>query len=130
MATSRKEIWPQNIPRTATPIKYLTENGFSIIRVCEVDDATRNSPFDCGFLVTRNEGQSREIHVSFARELIAELRGRRRCPLADDSVFWLVCAEGCLANYLWESDEFPPNDCLDIEELAPEELMLAVHWCD
>jgi hypothetical protein len=130
MATSRKEIWPQNLPRAATPIKYLTENGFSIIRVCEVDDAIRNSPFDCGFLVTCNEGRSREIHVSFAPELIAELRGRRRLPLADDSVFWLVCAESCLASHLWESDGFPPNDCLAIQELSPDELMLAVHWRD
>ena len=130
MATSRKEIWPQNLPQAATPIKYLTENGFSIIRLCEVDDAIRNSPSDCGFLVTRNEGRSREIHVSFARELIAELLGRRRFPLADDSVFWLVCAESCLATHLWESDDFPPNDHLAIEDLSPEELMLALHWRD
>src|SRR5512132_73144 len=109
MATSRKEIWPQNLPRPATPIKYLTENGFSIIRLCDVDDAIRYSPSDCGFLVARDEGCSREIHVSFGPQLVDELRGRRKFPLSDDSVFWLVCAESCLATLLWESDDLPLN---------------------
>ena len=45
-------------------------------------------------------------------------------------MFWLVCAENCLANYLWEYDQFPPNHHLAIDELAPEELLLALHWRD
>jgi hypothetical protein len=45
-------------------------------------------------------------------------------------MFWLVCAESCLANYLWESNEFPPNDFLVIKQLSPDELMLALHWRD
>jgi hypothetical protein len=130
MATSRKQIWPQNLPTPTSPIKYLTENGFSIIRLCDLDDAVRNSPSDCGFLVARDEGRGREIHVSFGPELVDELRGRRRFPLSDDSVFWLVCAESCLATLLWESDDFPANGHLAIEELSPEELMLALHWRD
>lgn len=130
MATSRKELWPQNLPTTTPPIKYLTENGFSIVRLCDLDGAVRNSPTDCGFLVARDEGRSREIHVGFARQLVAELRGRRRLPLSDDSVFWLVCAESCLATHLWESNDFPSHGHLAIEQLSPEELMLALHWRD
>jgi hypothetical protein len=62
--------------------------------------------------------------------LIGELKIRRRSPLSETSVFWLVCAENRLANYLWEHDELPLNHSLAIDELPPEELMLALHWRD
>jgi hypothetical protein len=130
MAISRKEVWPQTLPNAVAPIKYLTENGFSIVRLCEVDRSLRNSPDDCRFLVQRDDGPQHEIHVSFSARLIAELAIRRRNPLSAASVFWLVCAEACLANYLWEHDQFPPNNSLVIDQLAPEQLMLALHWRD
>ena len=130
MATSRKEIWPQNLPRPATLIKYLTENGFSIVRLCDLNKAIAISPDDCGFLVQRDDGPPHEIHVTFARELVTDLLIRRRTALSAISVFWLVCAESCLANYLWECDQFPPKDCLAIQELSPDELMLGLHWHD
>lgn len=130
MAASRKELWPQELPTTTPPIKYLTENGFSIVRLCDLNAAIRNSSADCGFLVARDEGRSLEIHVSFAERLVAELRSRRRSPLSDDSMFWLVCAESCLATHLWESDDFPSDGQFAIEQLSPEELMLALHWRD
>ena len=130
MATSRKELWPQDLPRTATPVKYLTENGFSIVRLCELNTANANAPDDCGFLVQRDDGSPREIHVSFAQHLVADLLSKRRNPLSATSVFWLVCAESYLANYLWESDQFPQNNYLVIQELSPDELMLGLHWRD
>jgi hypothetical protein len=130
MATSRKEIWPQNLPRAATPIKYLTENGFSIVRLCDLNKAEAISPDDCGFLVQRDDGPPREVHVNFAQVLVTDLLIQRRNGLSATSVFWLVCAESCLANYLWERDQFPPNDRLAIQALSPDELMLGLHWRD
>jgi len=130
MAISRKEVWPRTLRSTVAPIKYLTENGFSIVRLCEVDRSLRDSPDDCQFLVQRDDEPQHEIHVSFSTRLIAELKIRRRSPLSAASTFWLVCAEACLANYLWEHDQLPPNHSLAIDELAPEELMLALHWRD
>src|SRR5690349_13027955 len=130
MAISRKQAWPELLPRAVLPIKYLTENGFSIVRLCEVDQAISNTPIDCGFLVQRDDGPVHEIHVSFRQQLVADLLFRRRTPLSDTSVFWLVCAESCLANYLWERNEFPPHDSLAIQELSPDELMLALNWRD
>ena len=130
MAISRKEVWPQLRPSALAPIKYLTENGFSIVRLCEVDHSVRDSADDCQFLVQRDDEPQHELHVSFSARLIAELKTRRRSPLSDASVFWLVCAENCLATYLWEQDQFPPNYALAIDELAPEQLMLALHWRD
>ncbi len=130
MAISRKEVWPQRLPRVTTPIKYLTENGFGIVRVCDLDRLVRSSPSDCRFLVQRDDETEHEIEVSFAQNLVAALRIRRRTPLSEASVFWIVCAESYLANYLWEHDVLPPHGHLAIEELSPDLLMLALHWQD
>ena len=130
MAITRKEAWPQHLPRAATPIKYLTENGFSIVRLCDLDGSVRNSPSGSHFLVQRDDGPEHAVNVSFSQSIVTEMRFRRRVPLSDDSVFWLVCAESCLANYLWEKDALPPDGFLPVNELSPDELMLALHWRD
>jgi hypothetical protein len=98
--------------------------------LCDLDRSVRTSPSDCQFLVQRDEEPQHEVNISFSQPLVAELRIRRRPPLSEASVFWLVCAENCLANYLWEHDQLPPHHHLAIDELAPEELMLALHWRD
>ena len=130
MAIRQKEVWPQILPRAATPIRYLTENGFSIVRLCDVDRSRRDSPDCCQFLVQKDDGPQNEIHLRFSPRLIAELKIRRRNPLSEASIFWLVCAESYLARHLWEHNQLPPNNFLAIDELAPEELMLALHWRD
>jgi hypothetical protein len=130
MAVTRKEAWPQHLTRAATPIRYLTENGFSIVRLSDVDESVRSSPNGCRFLVQRDRAPEHAVNVRFSQTVVTELRIRRRVPLADDSVFWLVCAESCLANYLWEKDALPPDGLLPINELSPDELMLGLHWHD
>ena len=130
MAISRKKLWPQELGDRVVPIKCLTENGFSIVRTCEVDDSVQNSPGDCRFLVARDNEREREVQVSFGDDLVAALHIRRRIPFAEGTMFWIVCAESCLATYLWEHDRLPPQDHLAIQELSPDELMLALHWRD
>lgn len=130
MASVRKEVRPNRLPQAATPIKYLTENGFSIVRLSETDTSVKDSPGDCRFLVSHDDGNERLIHVEFDDELVASLKLRRRTPLPQSSPFWLVCAESYLARYLWEQDAFPRDLRLRISELSPEELMLALHWRD
>ena len=130
MAVNRKVVIPDHSLQKAQPIQYLTENGFSIVRLSDIDASAINSPRECRFLVQREDDIEREIRVSFSAELITDIRNRRRGKLSDQSQFWLVCAESCLANYLWEQDDFPPDDQLTINELPPDELMLAIHWRD
>jgi len=130
MAISRKQASSDRLPHAAPPIKYLTENGFSIVRRSEIDPSVIDTPGECRFLVQHENGIEHEIKVGFDENLIARLRIRRRTPLPATSKFWLVCAESCLANYLWEKNEFPPNGRLIIDELTPDELMLALHWRD
>ena len=130
MASVRKEVRPNRFPEAATPINYLTENGFSIVRLSETDLSVNDSPGDCRFLVSREDGNERLIQVGFDDDLITSLRLRRRVRLSESSSFWLVCAESYLARYLWEQDAFPPDARLRISDLSPDELMLALHWRD
>jgi len=129
MALSRKQARPDRWPQTNPPIKYVTENGFSIIRLSEIDPLVIDTPKDCHFLVQDEDGAEREVRVGFTEQLITSLRIRRRVPLPESSPFWLVCAESFLARFLWEEDEWPTELTL-ITELTPDELMLALHWRD
>ncbi len=128
-AMRRKQVRLEELAHTRSPIKYLTENGFSIVRVAEIDPSVTDSPSECHFLVQHEDEAEREIRVSFGEELIASLRIRRRKP-TETSLFWLVCAESSLATYLWEKNDYPPDDQLSVKELSPDQLMLALHWRD
>src|SRR5258708_3294780 len=130
MASSRKQFRPDHEAQAKSSIKYLTENGFSIIRLLDLDPSVINTPGECRFLVQGENEAERQIKVSFSEDLIARLRIRRRGALSDQSMFWLVCAESCLATYLWENNDYPPGDRMTMNELSPDELMLAIHWRD
>ena len=130
VAMSRKQVRPDDLPHTRSPIKYLTENGFSIVRVSEIDPSVTDNPSECHFLVQHEQGREREIRVAFTESVVALLRIRRRIPLSETSPFWLVCAESFLANYLWQENGYPPDGRLSINELSPDHLMLALHWRD
>lgn len=130
MPMLRQHARPDRLAQPVQPIRYLTENGFSIIRLSEIDPSVIDTPRECSFVVQREDGAEREVGVGFERNLIDRIPIRRRNPLSDRSVFWLVCAERHLVNYLWEQDDFPPDGWLTIDELSPDELMLALHWQD
>ena len=127
---SSKQPRPERLPLAAAPIRYLTENGFSIVRLSEIDHSVIDTPAECRFLVQHEDVAECEMKVRFDKRLIASLRIRRRIPLSQTSMFWLVCAESCLATYLWENNEFPPHGQLILKELSPDEFMLALHWRD
>ncbi len=129
MATS-KHAWLEQLPLANPPIKYLTENGFSIIRISEIDSSWHDSPTACRFLVERNDQRACEVIVTFVDRLVASLQARRQIPLSVHSALWTVCAESLLATYLWENDHLPPSDEMIIDHLSPDELMLAQHWRD
>jgi hypothetical protein len=130
MAMSRKQARPAHFPQRASPIKYLTENGFSIIRLSDIDPSVVDARGECRFLVQHEQEVEREVRVGFDESLVVHLLIRRRFPLSETSQFWLVCAESILATYLWEKNDYPPDGRLTINELPSDELMLALHWKD
>ncbi|MDX6527802.1 MAG: hypothetical protein QOH41_92 [Blastocatellia bacterium] len=130
MAVNRRQVIPDSLAKKASPIQYVTENGFSIIRLCDIDKSVTATSRECRFLVRNERGWEREVSVAFEESLIAQIQNRRRSRLLDSSVFWLVCAEQRLATYLWENDDHPEGRQLVISELPVDELLLATHWSD
>jgi len=130
MALSRRQVIPDRLAKETSPIQYVTENGFSIIRLGDVDGSVTDTSRECRFLVRNERGWEREVVVDFDVDLVEQIQGQRRTPVLDSSVFWLICAEQSLATYLWENDDYPEGGKLTIGELAPDELLLARHWSD
>ena len=130
MAMHRKQVRPDSLPLARPPIKYLTENGFTIVRLSEINPSVIDRPGECRFLVQREDGPERAIKVGFDQRVIEHLRIRRRIPLSETSMFWVACAESCLATYLWEKADYPAAGRLTMNDLGPDELMLAIHWRD
>lgn len=130
MTVNRRPVIPDSLAKEASPIKYVTENGFSVIRLCDVDKSVANTSRECRFLVRNEGGWEREFTVTFEESLVAQIQRRRRSRLLDSSVLWLVCAEQRLATYLWENGDYPKGRQLIISELPVDELLLAAHWRD
>ena len=130
MAVNRRQVIPDSLAQEISPIQYVTENGFSIIRLCDVDKSVIATSRECRFLVRNERGWEREVTVAFEESLIAQIQSRRHSRLLDSSVLWLVCAEQFLATYLWENDDYPEGGQLIISELPADQLLLATHWSD
>lgn len=130
MAVNRRRVIPDSLAKEISPIQYVTENGFSIIRMCDIDKSVTATSRECRFLVRNERRWEREVTVAFEESLIRQIQSRRRSRLLDNSLLWLVCAEQYLATYLRENYDYPDGEQLTISELTPDELLLARHWND
>jgi hypothetical protein len=130
MAISKIRVSPSDLAEARPPIEYVTENGFSIVRLSEISGLAADTAQECRFLVRGPRGREREISVEFDEKLVTLIQGQRRTSLPDTSVFWLNCAERCLATYLWKNDGYPAGGQLTISELSDDDLLLAKHWRD
>ena len=130
MAVTRQKSSPERSSQVSSPIQYVTENGFSIIRLSEVDGLENDTARECCFLVRNERGWEREVMVNFEESLITQIQSRRRTRLSETSVLWLICAEQCLATYLRENDNYPDGGRLNVHELSVDALLLATHWSD
>jgi hypothetical protein len=110
------------------PIEYLTENGFSIIRLCDIDDSIQAFGFVHRFLVRDPDGFEVEITVEIAENLAQDVYMRSRGRSTWDSSYWINCAERHLAEYLWENGDYPPDENLTVTELSLHDLNLARRW--
>ena len=111
------------------PIEFVTENGFAIVRPWETDgsQAPTRAPFP--FLVRDPHNAECVITVDVAGELVAETAFDTRGRIEFSSSFWICCAERHLANYLTEHEGCPDGKRLTVNCLDPEEVMLALRWC-
>jgi len=104
-------------------ITIITENGFSIERLCEREQSTGDCAGVCHFVVRAPNGDERRVKVVFAEATMMQLQTAACLPI--DLRFWLCCSERYLSVCLWENDCFPPAECLIVDTLTPEDLLLA-----
>jgi hypothetical protein len=119
---------PDDLAAHNRPIELLTENGYTIVRPWEVNQVPAPSDGTYAFLVQREQDLKREIIVTAAAELFADVFLRTRGKISHSCSFWICCAERHLANYLWEKDDYPPGDRLAVDYLDPDDVMSAVNW--
>jgi len=116
----------ESTPRTPT-IMVVTENGFTIERLCETEEpATTDSASGCHFVVRGPNDEEQLVIVAFGEAaigLVKTIQGSN--SLSRSSPFWLCFAERHLAEYLWENNHYPPGGLLTIDQLS-ENLHLAI----
>jgi hypothetical protein len=119
---------PESSLDNTRPIELVTENGFSILRLWEINREPLPSSGRYKFLVRRPPSVEREITVEIAGELVVEIELKSRRRIQPGSTYWICCAERHLANHLWEEDDYPPGDRLCVSRLDPEDVMSAIRW--
>lgn len=117
--------------RQSSPVRLLTENGYTIIRLCDLDHSIADGAERCRFRVANSQGRICDITVHFAEALIKKIQElRKRRALALTSKYWSIMAEKYLAAHLWMEDQFPPNGEITFRHLSDEDLLLGTHWTD
>ena len=124
MATLEEKDTAQDAVARHALIKWVTENGYSIMRSHAVDE----SAGEYHFVVCNPNGWEREVIVEFDPALVELVQRRRRSPLSPGSSYWVNCAERSLATYLWERDRYPPNGRLVLDELCLDDLEVSRRW--
>lgn len=125
MKTIRNVLVTEYSPAEDRPVEFLTENGFSIVRLCEIDNSIPEVGFRHQFLVRDPDGFELEITVDVAEEVAQALASRSRGRLTADSSYWVCCAERHLADYLCEQEDYPADARLIVDQPSLDDLNLA-----
>jgi hypothetical protein len=110
------------------PIEYQTENGFRIVRVCEINRSIPAVGLMHRFLVRDPDGFELEITVEIIEAVATALVGRSRGSLSADSSYWVCCAERHLGTYLLEVMDYPPDEKLIVDQPSSDDLNSAMRW--
>lgn len=116
--------------KASPPIEFVTDNGFSIARLSELQPSTADSENGCWFLVRQPDGEESQVSVAFKTPVVAQIQSQRKIHLSDTSDFWLTLAEEHLGTYLWKNNHIPADGHLVISRLSGHDLALAARWRD
>ena len=128
MAVSRTQLIPGSLANESWPIQYVTENDFSIIRLCDIDQSITAGGTKHLFMVLDPHGFELEVTLEISESAVAEIISRSRGRLSLKSSYWICCAERHLADYLCENNDSPPGAKLKVEVLTLNDLDLARRW--
>ena len=128
MAARSEILMADSAAEETRPIEYQTQNGFSIIRLSDIDDSVPVAGLVHRFLARDPDGFELEITVEIAATVAQGLVKRSRGRLTPDSSYWLNCAERHLADYLWEDGDYPTDAKLTVDQPSLDDLDLAMRW--
>jgi hypothetical protein len=128
MAAQSERVLPDADQDEVRPIELLTENGFSIFRLWEIEAAPIPTAGSYEFLVRKADGIERKLLVEIAHEVVSQIEIHTRGRILLSNSFWIWCAERHLAIHLWEYDECPGDGKLRIEVLTPADFNLSIRW--
>jgi len=124
-ATAPSAIETAELPRQKLPTQTITMNGFTIMYDEEtpalVEEQRR-------FIVKSPDGQQHDVLVEIDEEVIGYVRRMTGRRLAANSSFWTSQAGRLLSEFLWDEGKVPPTRRLVLNDLDPEELMIAARW--
>ena len=130
MTINENQALDSSSTRVSPPIEFVTENGFSIVRLSELQPSTVYSQSECHFLVRQPDGEESDVSVEFAVSVVAQAQSQRHIPLSATSDYWLMLAEQHLAAYVWKNNQSPSGGRLVICLLSSDDLVLAAGWRD
>ena len=128
MSAQTKQNSPDDLAANDRPIELLTENGYVIVRSWEIDHTPAPTNARYRFLIQKEQDLEREVVVTIAPEIFADICLRTRGRILQSCSFWIGCAERHLADYLWEKDDFPDGNLLAVDYLNPDDIISAVNW--
>ena len=128
MRSRSENLMPESSPADTRPIELWTDNGFSIWRRWEINREPLPATGEYSFLVRDPQNLERDVLVKIADELIVIIDLKTEGRIRSASTFWICCAERHLSIYLWENDDYPPGDHLNVARLDPEDVMTAIRW--
>jgi hypothetical protein len=128
MAVKREQLVNDSEAARSRPIELITENGFSIVRLSDVDRAKTQSTGSYSFVVHDPDEYVLEINVEIDPQVIEEIGRRSEGRISRESSYWISCAERHLAEYLWEYDDYPPGARLAVHQSSPDDCDLASRW--
>ena len=123
-----ERVFPNTSVDLQRPIEFLTENGFSIIRLSDIDKSIPAVGATHEFMVRDPHGYELDITVQISSDAIAEVGWRCRGRISKESSYWISLAERHLARYLWENDDYPPDAKLEVDDLTLDDIDLARRW--
>src|SRR5260370_42714422 len=100
MALSRRQVSPDRLANDSSPIQYVTENGFSIIRLCDIDESITAGGTKHSFAVRDPHRYELEITIDHSDSAVAAILSRSRGRMSLSSSFWICSAERLIVNIL------------------------------
>ncbi|HYX27732.1 MAG TPA: hypothetical protein VE863_04140 [Pyrinomonadaceae bacterium] len=127
MSAQNLQLVAATTPNGKPPIRLLTDNGFTIVRSCDLNGVNSADGKHC-FVVRDPNDYELEITVQIGPAAAHDVIRRSHDRIKAGSGYWEALAERHLADYLWEQGDYPPDACLVVKQLTPVDCDLALRW--